>query len=129
MITRMLFGLCLLVAGTVLMQCGNSGITLTATNCPKDSIRVTESTRITTQSGNQWLLSTVITVYCGSTPLPDAEVEVKFWWPDGDIKLTTDGNGQIPYRKQGHGSKPTGESFDVRIVGSDGERTQTFTIP
>jgi len=126
---RLLVGMLLLVFGAGLWQCGNSGITLTATNCLKDSIRITESTRITPQGGEQWQLSTVITVYCGSSPISGAEVEVKFWWPNGDLKFTTDANGQIPYRKQGHGSKPSGESFEVRVVGSDGERPEVFTIP
>lgn len=103
-------------------------ITLTVTDCEVDKITITENTRITTQSGNQWSLSTVITVKCDGQVIENAELNVEFWWPNGSYKLKTNAQGEIRKTKRGHGSKPTGEKFKVKIKGNDGDKVKEFTI-
>ncbi len=104
-------------------------ITLTVTDCNVNNITVTEDTRITTQSGNQWSLRTTITVKCNGTPVPNAEIKLEFWWPGGTFKRTTNENGEVRYTKQGHGDKPSNQTFTVTIKGNDGDKDVDFTIP
>lgn len=107
---------------------GEPKITLTVTDCPVQNITIEENTRVTTQTGNQWTMSTTITVKCNGKPAKNADIKVKFWWPKGTFKLTTNEKGKVRKTKRGQGARPTGEKFTVTIVGSDGEKPQEFTI-
>ncbi|MEJ2595224.1 MAG: hypothetical protein P8100_08910 [bacterium] len=125
------FGIVLLLL-SIFTGCPDSStpkITLTVTDCNKNDITVTENTNITTQSGNQWSLSTTITVKCSGQPVPNAEIKLEFWWPGGTFKRTTNESGEVRYTKRGHGDKPSNKTFTVTIKGNDGDKDVDFTIP
>ena len=107
---------------------GKPKITLSVTDCPVNDISITEDTRVVTQPGNQWTMTNKITVKCNGQAVKDAEIKIEFWWPKGTSKFKTDQNGEVSHRRNGHGSRPTGEKFTVTIKGNDGERPQEFTI-
>ena len=119
---------------SLLIFCGCPGtgtptITLTVTDCAKADITITDNTRITPQPGNQWSLSTVVTVMCNGQPVKDAEIKFEFWWPGGTFSRKTNSSGKIHYTKKGHGTTPTNKTFTVTIKGNDGEKSQDFSIP
>lgn len=105
---------------------GTPTITLTAIDCKTNDITVTDSTKVISRPGNEWLFSTTITVKCNGKVVKDAELKVKFWFKDA-IKRKTNKNGQISYRDNFH-ANPKGEKFKVTIEGKDGDKTQEFTV-
>jgi hypothetical protein len=108
---------------------GNPKITLEVTDCPKDQITITDQTTVRSISGEQWQLTTTITVKCNGQPANKADIKLEFWWPNGTFKKQTNDKGEVRFTKKGQGSKPSGQTFTVTIVGNDGEMTKDFTVP
>ena len=108
---------------------GKPKVTLAVTDCAKDDITIVDSTKVTASGGSQWNLVADITVLCNGQRVDSADLKVEFWWPGGTIHRMTNNKGKLVYRKNGHGVKPSGETFDVTIEGNDGSKTVTFTVP
>jgi len=106
---------------------GNPTITLTVTDCETGKITITDSTRVSSRSGNQWQFSTTITVKCDGKIAKDAEIKIKFWFKDA-FKRKTNSKGQISYHDNLH-SNPKGQKFKVTIKGKNNkDKTEEFTV-
>jgi hypothetical protein len=103
-------------------------ITLTAVDCPKDSVSlaVTTQTRQQGSAGN-WVTTVSITVTCGmaAKPLGGAELRVETTW--GTLKWVADASGKTTGRGTTH-SSTSGQTVKVTIQGSDGEKVTSVTI-
>ena len=101
-------------------------ITLTATDCLADDIKITATA---TKSGRKPNFTVKITmvVTCNGNPLPNAELKVA-WWIGPDVKVKTDKDGKASASKGRIWADPSGEKVKVTIEGSDGEKPVTVTV-
>lgn len=101
-------------------------ITLTATDCPVDDIKITATA---TKSGNKpnFAVKITVVVTCNDNPLSEAELKVE-WWVGPAVKIKTDQDGKASASKGRIWADPSGETVEVTIEGSDDTKTVTVTI-
>lgn len=124
--------LCAMVLTGCWLFGGGGKVTLTVTNCPKESISITFSDSLTMKdSGTPYIVQAVVTIRCNGEPVNGAEIKVEWPWLSNDkpMKVNTDADGKYSIKKDNLGSDPTGQTIEVTIKGSDGEKTATLTIP
>ena len=110
-----------------MFACNNDPkITITAIDCPADSIRIVDTSRLVNQPGNQCKLSCAITIYCGSNTVSNAEISISLDGGDPQ-KLTTNQQGKATYAKN-FGVACGKYNLEVEVKGSDKSTTRTITL-
>lgn len=101
-------------------------ITLTATDCPVDDIKITATA---TKSGNKpnFAVKITVVVTCNDNPLSEAELKVT-WWIGPAVKVKTDQDGKATASKGRIWADPSGQTVKVTIEGSDDTKTVTVTV-
>jgi hypothetical protein len=124
----------LILALPFLYGCPKRGsqITLRVTDCQKDSIRIVFSDSSIVMSAPHKIVIAKVSIYCGSQVIQGAEVMVDFPFLSTSsftpFKNETDQNGQI-FINQPMLSDPSGQNLEIKIIGNDGEKAVTMTIP
>ena len=74
-------------------------------------------------------MKSIITIKCDGDVVPNAEIKVEFWWPNGTYKKTTGQTGKTMVIRKGDGDPPKGEKFTVTIEGNNGEKNVNLDVP
>ncbi len=101
-------------------------ITLTATDCLVDDIKITATA---TKSGRKpnFTVKITVVVTCNGNPLPNAQLKVE-WWIGPAVRVTTDKDGKASASKGRIWADPSGQTVELTIEGSDDTKTVKVTV-
>ena len=101
-------------------------ITITAVDCPVDSIQITANA-VKNNATNNWVVTLTVNVKCNGRNIPNAEIKVTYLYVD--YKLTTNASGDILKRFAPATGDPTGNTVNITLKGAgDSEKKADITV-
>jgi hypothetical protein len=92
-------------------------VTITAVDCPADSIVITPTITVAGTTNN-WVVAVNVNVKCNGKNISNAEVKVNYAYTD--YKITTDGSGNASARARVQTNDRPSGTATVTVKASDG---------
>ena len=98
-------------------------------NCLENNIVINGKSTVEDNERGQWSVAFEGTLLCGDSPIPNAEVNVKFPMRNTDLSIKTKEKGDFVVKLSRVEENPRGLDFVVTLMGTkDATITKTFKV-
>ncbi|MCB0722096.1 MAG: hypothetical protein KDC42_07320 [Ignavibacteriae bacterium] len=98
-------------------------------NCLENNIVINGKSTVEDNERGQWSVTFEGTLLCGDSPIPNAEVNVKFPMRNTDLSIKTKEKGDFVVKLSRVEENPRGLDFVVTLMGTkDATITKTFKV-